>query len=108
MFTTLPPPSGPTLGLTEDTIGAASYVEALGWLPVPPAVVTETVVEPAAPAGTDAEICVALMMVKPEDGLAPKSTTVAPRKFVPLTMTMLPPPSGPKAGLTLDTVGAGT
>ena len=38
--------------------------------------------------------------------LAPKSTVVAPLKFVPVIVTVAPPARGPTAGLTLVTVGA--
>ena len=36
----------------------------------------------------------------------PKSTTEAPTKPVPVTVTEVPPPAGPKSGLMAVTVGA--
>src|SRR5450631_2754804 len=39
---------------------------------------------------------------------APKYTAVAPVRLVPVTVTEVPPASGPRLGLTLETVGRGT
>ncbi|MNE07165.1 hypothetical protein D3C80_997720 [compost metagenome] len=50
-------------------------------------------------------ICVALSTTK-LDAVAPKVTTVAPVKFVPLMITFAPPVDGPAAGETDVTVGA--
>ena len=41
-------------------------------------------------------------------GTPPKSTAVAPLRFVPVTVTLVPPPTGPVAGLTAVTAGGGT
>jgi hypothetical protein len=40
-------------------------------------------------------------------GVVPKSTAVAPVKFVPVTVTVVPPDVGPELGLIAVTVGAG-
>jgi hypothetical protein len=38
----------------------------------------------------------------------PKFNAVAPLRFVPVTVTVVPPPVDPVFGLTAETVGAGT
>jgi len=38
----------------------------------------------------------------------PKSTALAPVRFVPVTVTEVPPADGPEEGLTELTVGAAT
>ena len=38
----------------------------------------------------------------------PKVTAVAPVKFVPVMLTLVPPASGPVCGKTLTTVGSDT
>ena len=52
-------------------------------------------------------IWVALSTVKPAAAVAPKATAVAPVKLVPVIVTEVPPASGPVAGDTDETVGAG-
>jgi hypothetical protein len=74
---------------------------------VPPGVVTVTSTVPA-PAGEVAVICVALFTVNVVAPVAPNFTAVAPVKFVPVMVTLVPPAAGPLAGLTLVTVGAAT
>ena len=71
---------------------------------VPPGVVTVTSTVPA-PAGAVAVIWVALLTVKPVAAVVPKSTAVAPVKFVPVIVTLVPPAGGPAVGLTAVTVG---
>src|SRR5581483_1924150 len=68
--------------------------------------VTSTV--PAETAGLVAVTWVALLTVKLEAACVPKLTAVAPVRFVPVMVTVVPPPSGPEAGLTALTVGGGT
>ena len=74
---------------------------------VPPTVVTWTSTVPV-PAGAVAvnEVSAPFttMLVA---GLGPKPTA-APLRLVPLTVTVIPPTSGPAGGLTEVTVGAGT
>jgi hypothetical protein len=96
-------PTGPLVGVTPAIVGGISTVKALALLVVPPGVVTLTgpVVPPA---GTVAWIAVAELIVKL--ALAPlNATAVAPVKFVPLIVTLVP--TGPLAGVTLVIVGAG-
>ena len=59
------------------------------------------------PAGAVAVIVVALSTVNVVAAAGPKFTAVAPAKFVPVTVTVVPPVSGPEAGLTPVTVGRG-
>ena len=74
---------------------------------VPPAVVTVTSTVPV-PAGEVAVIWFALMTVNEAAALPPNLTAVAPEKFVPVMVTLVPPDGGPVFGLTLVTVGAAT
>jgi hypothetical protein len=50
---------------------------------------------------------VALLTVKSVAGVPPKFTAVVPVKPVPVMVTVVPPATGPDAGTTLVTVGAG-
>ncbi len=43
-----------------------------------------------------------------ETDAAPKATVAPETKFVPATVTSVPPAVGPKFGVTLVTVGAGS
>ncbi|MNQ66367.1 hypothetical protein D3C85_808580 [compost metagenome] len=72
---------------------------------VPPAVVTRTSTVPV-PAGVVAVIWVALSTVTPDADAPPKVTAVAPVKFVPVMVTLVPPPVGPLFGEIDVTVGA--
>lgn len=59
------------------------------------------------PAGEVAVIWFGLLTVKELAGVPPKVTPVAPVKFVPLMVTLVPPTDRPVFGLTLVTVGGG-
>jgi hypothetical protein len=71
---------------------------------IPPGVVTVTSTVPA-PAGEVAVICVALFIVNVVAAVAPNFTAVAPVKFVPVMVTLVPPAVGPLVGFTDVTVG---
>ena len=58
------------------------------------------------PPPTATAVTVAEPTVKEVAAVAPKLTPVAPVKLVPVTVTEVPPPSGPARGLTALTVGA--
>ena len=73
---------------------------------MPPVVVTRTSTVPV-PAGDVAVIWVAELTVKPVAGVAPKLTAVAPVKFVPVIVTVVPPATGPDVGEIDVTVGDG-
>ena len=60
-----------------------------------------------APAGDTAEICVEDNTVNEVAGVEPNFTAVAPFRLVPLMITVVPPATGPEAGDTDETVGAG-
>ena len=74
---------------------------------VPPTVVTVTPTTPAVSAGDTALIDVALFTTKLAALVEPNLTPDAPLKFVPLMVTVVPPPTGPPAGERPVTVGAG-
>jgi hypothetical protein len=83
--------------------GEAVTVNVPALVAVPPAVVTLHLPEDA-PAGTVAVICVAELTVKVAVA-APSLTELAPVKFVPVRVTLVP--VGPLAGEKPDSVGAG-
>ena len=66
---------------------------------------TVTSTEPVPP-GLVASSSVAETTVTALAGVPPKSTPESPTKPVPVTVTEVPPPAGPKSGLTAVTVGA--
>ena len=72
---------------------------------VPPGVVTLMLIVPV-PAGDVAVIDVAELNVKLAD-VAPNVTAVTPVKFVPVSVTVVPPAVGPAVGEIEVTVGAG-
>jgi hypothetical protein len=94
-------PTGPLLGVKLVIVGGLETVKLLALLAVPAEVVT--LIGPViAPAGTVAVIAVAEFTVKP--ALVPLNrTAVAPVKFVPLMVTLVP--TGPLLGVKLVTVG---
>ena len=72
------------VGLNEVIVGGGKYVKPAN-VPVPDAVVTETV--PEVPAATVALMLVALTTVNAVAAVPPKLTAVAPVKFVPVMVT---------------------
>ena len=58
------------------------------------------------PADEVAVIWLALLTAKDAAAVPPNLTAVAPVKFVPVMVTLVPPAGGPALGLTLVTVGA--
>src|SRR5438477_562074 len=95
-------PSGPLVGAKLVIVGALTTVNASVLVAVPPDVVTLSG-PVVAPAGTVAWIAVAEVTVKV--ALTPLNVTeVAPRKFVPLIVTLVP--TGPLVGVKLAIVGA--
>jgi hypothetical protein len=107
IVTDVPPAMGPLLGDRFVMVGGATYVNPLAKLPLWPPTVTDTVAEPAVPAGVVAVIVVLLTTVT-FVAAAPPIVTVAPdAKFVPVIVTDVPPAVEPLLGLTPVTVGAG-
>ena len=70
--------------------------------------VTVTSTVPAACAGATAVIDVADFTVKLVAAVPPKETAVAPFRFFPLMVTVVPPAVGPEVGLMPVTVGWAT
>ena len=98
-------PTGPLPGAKLAIVGGCSTANALALVAVPSGVVTLSG-PVVAPAGTVAWIAVSEVTAKV--ALTPlKVTDVAPLKFVPLMVTVVPPPTGPPAGERPVTVGAG-
>jgi hypothetical protein len=75
-------------------------------LPLPPMVVTTALTALAACAGVTAVICVAELTTKDVAAAPPKVTLVAPDRFVPVIVTLCPPPRGPAFGERLVIAGA--
>src|SRR6185503_10485226 len=96
-------PTGPLVGVKFVIVGAGITVKLAALVAVPPGVVTLSG-PVVAPAGTVAWIAVAEVTEK-LDALTPlNATAVAPVKFVPLIVTLVP--TGPLAGAKLVIVGA--
>ena len=89
------------------TVGVI-YINALGKVAVPPAVVTEIFFEPAVPVGVTAVIDVSLTTTTLVAGLTPTVTLLASVKFVPVIVMAVPPVMSPTFGLTEEIVGAAT
>jgi len=99
----LPSPFG-VLPPSKDVV----YVNALDLVEVPPAVVTATLLAPTVPAGVLAVIEVALTTTTFVADVTPIFTLVAPVKFVPVMVIVVPPVVGPDVGVTLLIVGSRT
>src|SRR5207302_1577717 len=97
-------PAGPLPGVKLVIVGGLTTVKLLALLAVPPGVVT--LIGPLeAPAGTVAWIAVGELTAKL--ALVPLNrTAVAPVKFVPLIVTLVP--AGPLPGVKLVIVGGGS
>ena len=107
MVIDVPAVSGPDIGETLAIVGRATYVNALALVAVPPMVVTATLCAPAVPAGVVAVMTVAVL-VKIVAAATPTFTLVAPVKFVPVMVMVVPPATGPEIGATVVMVGSAT
>ena len=94
----VPPLSGPVLGDTPVTVGAATYVKPLARLAVPAAVVSETVREPTEPGGVLAVTTESLTTVIDVASASPTLTDVVPASAVPVIVIKVPPDAGPAFG----------
>jgi hypothetical protein len=108
MDTELPPVAGPLFGVTELTVGAATYVKQPVHVPAcESGFVTTTFTVP-----TECAVVVPVMLVAlivETVSADPPNDTVAPVwKPLPLTVTELPPAAGPLFGVTELTAGAAT
>jgi hypothetical protein len=107
--TTVPPASGPAAGLIPVTVGMASKAK-LSDAPmalVPPGVVTVRSTNPAVSGGEVAEQVVVVEQDTEVPAVDPKLAVVDPTtKPVPVTVTEVPPATGPAVGLIPVTVGA--
>ena len=73
---------------------------------MPPGVLTVTSTVPE-PAGEVAVTCVADSALSALAFAEPNLTSLAPVRFVPVIVTVVPPAAGPLVGETFVTVGAG-
>ncbi|CAB4889575.1 unannotated protein [freshwater metagenome] len=107
IVTTVPPATGPLVGLNSVTVGAATYVNDTALVDVPFVVVAVTCAAPAVPAGAVAVMEVAETKVTLVAAFAPNFTVVAPdTNPVPVIVTTVPPAAVPLVGLSAVTVGA--
>jgi len=98
-------PTNPEVGVKLVITGGPMTVKLVALTPVP--LGAETLTGPVvAPAGTIAVIDVAETTVNVVDGVVLNVTAVAPRKLVPVMVTVVP--TVPDVGVNLVTVGAGT
>ena len=97
-------PTGPLVGVKPVMVGAGRVTVKLAVLVAVPTAVVTAIGPVVAPAGTAAVICVADTTVKVGWFVPLKVTAVAPVRFVPLMVTLVP--TGPLVGLKPVTVGA--
>ncbi len=95
-------PLTPLVGVKEVIVGAGIKIKP-GLVAVPPGVVTETL--PEDPDATTAVMLVADTTINETAAIPPKLTAVAPVKFVPVTVTVMPLPA--LVGVNEVIVGAG-
>jgi len=108
MDTDVPPALGPLFGVTELTVGAATYVKQPVHVPVcASGFVTTTLMAPAAWALVVPVMLVALM-VDTVSAEPPKETVAPAWNPVPAMETDVPPALGPLFGVTVLRVGAAT
>ena len=109
IVTDVPPPVGPELGLSEVTAGGTAwYVKSSAAVlgDVPPVVLTRTSTVPGVSvAGEVTVIWVAEFTATAVPDVNPKTTVAPLMKFVPVIVTTVPPPVGPKVGLIEVTAG---
>ena len=110
MVTAVAPVDGPESGLTPVTAGRGG--RKVNWSAVlvalvPPLVVTVTSTFPLCAAGETAVIDTAVSTVNDVADADPNLTPVAPLRFVPVMVTVVPPLAGPELGLTPETAGGG-
>jgi hypothetical protein len=108
IVTDVPAVSGPAVGLSAVTVGAATYVywSAADVVDVPSAFVTVTSTVPAACAGAVAVIDVAEFTTTVSAEVPPNDTDEVVVKFVPVMVTEVEPLVGPTVGLIDVTVGS--
>ena len=105
---TVVPPAIVPLSKLSDVIVTSVYVYAAVFVPVPPGVVTATSTAPMAFAGVTHVTDVALTTVTDVAAVPPNVTVDAPVKFVPVSVTVVPPAVAPLIGLSDVMVGAAT
>ena len=108
MLTDVPPTLAPLLGVTDVTVGAATYVKQIEQVPLcASGFVTTTLTNPAAPAAVVPVMVVALI-VKTVSADPPNDTVAPVWKPLPAIVTAVPPRVEPLVGVIELTVGAAT
>ncbi len=103
----VPPAAGPALGTIVVIAGGARKVNPPGIVAAPPGVFTVTDFGPTVSDGVTAVIVVAFTTVTEVADFVPILTEVAPVKFVPVIVIVVPPAVGPWFGVTELAVGGG-
>jgi hypothetical protein len=80
-------------------------VNAFARLALPPGVVSDTVARPVVPTGVTAVTVVEFTTTTAVVAAPPTETELAPVRFVPVIVMVVPPDAGPKFGLTAEIVG---
>ncbi len=109
IVTVVPPLVVPEVGVSEEMVGVGAlkvYVSPVPDVAVPPAVVTLTLTAPAT-WGLVLAWTVVLVLEMIVAAVVPNLTKVAPLKFVPVTVTVVPPLVVPEVGVTALIVGSG-
>jgi len=86
-------------------VGSTAYVKPPARLAVPPGVVIATVLAPTVPAGVTAVTVDELTTVTDVAATPPTVKLVAPVRFVPVSVIVVPPVVGPDVGVTDVIVG---
>src|SRR5438874_635544 len=106
MITDCPPAAKPPLGETLAMVGGGANVKPLAKVPSPPGVLTTILTAPPACAGVVQVNCVVLLITTFVAAEPPNVTAEIAAKFVPVSVTAVPPLSTPMAGAAPVTVGA--
>ena len=108
ILTVVPPPVVPDVGVNDEMVGSDGlkvYLSAVPDVAVPPAVVTWTFTAPATWGLVLARTTVGDVTVNDVAVVAPNLTAVAPKRFVPVILTVVPPLVVPDAGVSEEIVG---
>jgi hypothetical protein len=108
IVTVVVPAAGPEDGATEATSGFVTKVNAPALPPVPPVPVSVTATGASAWAGVLTVTFVGPVTCTVVPGAPPNVTALAPVRLVPVTVTGVPPATGPFDGVTEVMVGVAT
>jgi hypothetical protein len=105
MVTAVVPATGPEGGTTSEMIGAVTKVKIPVLATDPPVAVRATATVPPPWAGVLTVSTVGPVTWTVVPGVPPKVTLLVPARLVPVTVTDVPPATGPLDGVTEEIVG---